>query len=156
MWCDQTTAKQSRLFLFFLMFVQSFNCLYLWNKLPNLSGVFTKLKLYRKCQKTIKQTKTTTTNKQSHIDENKWTRILLNVEHIIQCLWSKLNLKKNNNNTNALVKRQKKNEMKKTVKIDCCRCCRVEMSKGNFDFPKPVVNTIFCLLQSLAVAFALN
>ena len=28
----------------FLLFVQSFNCLYLWNKLPNLCGVFTKLK----------------------------------------------------------------------------------------------------------------
>ena len=36
-------------------FVQSFNCLYLWNQLPNLCGVFTKLKRKqypnRKCQK---------------------------------------------------------------------------------------------------------
>ena len=29
-------------FFCFLLFVQSFNCLYLWNQLPNLSGVFTK------------------------------------------------------------------------------------------------------------------
>ena len=28
----------------FLLFVQSFNCLYLWNQLPNLCGFFTKLK----------------------------------------------------------------------------------------------------------------
>ena len=27
-----------------LLFVQSFNCLYLWNQLPNLCGAFTKLK----------------------------------------------------------------------------------------------------------------
>ena len=31
-------------FFCFLMFVQSFNCLYHWNQLPNLCGVFTKLK----------------------------------------------------------------------------------------------------------------
>ena len=31
-------------FFCFLLFVQSFNCLYLWNQLPNLCGVFTKLK----------------------------------------------------------------------------------------------------------------
>ena len=39
----------------FLLFVQSFNCLYLWNQLHNLYGVFTKLKPKqypnRKCQK---------------------------------------------------------------------------------------------------------
>ena len=29
----------------FLLFVQSFNCLYLWNQLSNLCGVFTKLSL---------------------------------------------------------------------------------------------------------------
>ena len=43
-------------FFCFLLFVQSFNCLYLWNHLPNLCGVFTKLKPKqypnRKCQKT--------------------------------------------------------------------------------------------------------
>ena len=42
-------------FFCFLLFVQSFNCLYLWNKLPNLWGIFTKLKPKqypnRKCQK---------------------------------------------------------------------------------------------------------
>ena len=42
-------------FVCFLLFVQSFNCLYLWNQLPNLSGVFTKLKPKqypnRKCPK---------------------------------------------------------------------------------------------------------
>ena len=42
-------------FFCFLLFVQSFNCLYLWNQLPNLCGVFTKLKPKqypnRKCQK---------------------------------------------------------------------------------------------------------
>ena len=31
-------------FFCFLLFVQSFNCLYFWNQLPNLCGVFTKLK----------------------------------------------------------------------------------------------------------------
>ena len=31
-------------FFCFLLFVESFNCLYLWNQLPNLCGVFTKLK----------------------------------------------------------------------------------------------------------------
>ena len=40
----------------FLLFVQSFNCLYLWNQLLNLCGIFTKLKpkqyLNRKCWKT--------------------------------------------------------------------------------------------------------
>ena len=30
-------------FYCFLLFVQSFNCLYLWDQLPNLCGVFTKL-----------------------------------------------------------------------------------------------------------------
>ena len=39
-----------------LLFVQSVNCLYLWNQLPNLCGVFTKLKPKqypnRNCQKT--------------------------------------------------------------------------------------------------------
>ena len=46
-------------FFCFLLLVQSFNCLYLWNQLPNLCGVFTKLKPEqyqiwhnRKCQKT--------------------------------------------------------------------------------------------------------
>ena len=43
-------------FFCFLLFVQSFNCLYLWNQLSNLCGVFTKLKPKqypnRKCQKT--------------------------------------------------------------------------------------------------------
>ena len=43
-------------FFCFLLFVQSFNCLYFWNQLPNLCGVFTKLKPKqypnRKCQKT--------------------------------------------------------------------------------------------------------
>ena len=42
-------------FFCFLLFVQSFNCLYLWNQLPNLCGIFTKLKPKqypnRKCQK---------------------------------------------------------------------------------------------------------
>ena len=43
-------------FFCFWLFVQSFSCSYLWNQLPSLSGVFTKLKpkqLYpnRKCQK---------------------------------------------------------------------------------------------------------
>ena len=45
-------------FFCFLLFVQSFNCLYLWNQLPNLCGVFTKLKPQqypnRKCQKNQK------------------------------------------------------------------------------------------------------
>ena len=31
-------------FFSFLMFVQSFNCLYIWNQLPNLRWVFIKLK----------------------------------------------------------------------------------------------------------------
>ena len=31
-------------FFCFLLFVQSFNCLYVWNQLPNLCGIFTKLK----------------------------------------------------------------------------------------------------------------
>ena len=39
-----------------LLFVQSFNCSYLWNQMPNLCGVFTKSKPKqypnRKCQKT--------------------------------------------------------------------------------------------------------
>ena len=43
-------------FFCFLSFVQSFNCLYLWNQLPNLCGIFTKLKPKkypnRKCQNT--------------------------------------------------------------------------------------------------------
>ena len=43
-------------FFCFLLFVQSFNCLHLWDQLPNLCGVFTKLKpkqyANRKCQKT--------------------------------------------------------------------------------------------------------
>ena len=43
-------------FFCFLLFVQSFNCLYLWNQLSNLCGVFTKLKPKqypnRKCRKT--------------------------------------------------------------------------------------------------------
>ena len=43
-------------FFCFLLFVQSVNCLYLWNQLPNLCGVFTKLKpkqySKRKYQKT--------------------------------------------------------------------------------------------------------
>ena len=42
-------------FFYFFLFVQSFNCLYLWNQLPNLCGVFTKSKLkqypIRKCPK---------------------------------------------------------------------------------------------------------
>ena len=29
-------------FFCFLLFVQSFNCLYFWNQLPHLCGVFTK------------------------------------------------------------------------------------------------------------------
>ena len=50
-------------FFCFLLFVQSFNCLYLWSQLPNLCAVFTKLKPKqypnRKCKKkqTNKQTK---------------------------------------------------------------------------------------------------
>ena len=43
-------------FFCFLVFVQSFNCLYLWNQLLNLCGICTKLKPKqypnRKCQKT--------------------------------------------------------------------------------------------------------
>ena len=43
-------------FFCFLMFVQSFNCLYLWNQFPNLCGAFTKLKPKqypnKQCQKT--------------------------------------------------------------------------------------------------------
>ena len=31
-------------FFCFLLFVKSFNCFYLWNQLPNLCGIFTKLK----------------------------------------------------------------------------------------------------------------
>ena len=36
--------NKTDIFFCFLLFVQSFNCLYLWNQLPNLCGVFTKLK----------------------------------------------------------------------------------------------------------------
>ena len=43
----------------FLLFVQSFNCLYLWNQLPNLCGGFTNIKPKqypnRKCQKQNKK-----------------------------------------------------------------------------------------------------
>ena len=46
-------------FFCFWLFVQSFNCLYLWNQLSNLCGIFTKLKPKeypnRKCQKKKKK-----------------------------------------------------------------------------------------------------
>ena len=69
MWYDQANMSQNWQILFlrysqttpivafvcYILFVQSFNCLYLWNQLPNLCGVFTKLKPKqypkRKCQK---------------------------------------------------------------------------------------------------------
>ena len=67
LWCDQAKWVGTRNAVFkiqpnkadsffsFLLFVHSFNCLYLWNYLPNLCGVFTKLKPKqypnRKCQK---------------------------------------------------------------------------------------------------------
>ena len=51
-------SNKANNFFYFLLFVQSFNCLYLWNQLPNLCGIFTKLKpkqyLNRKCQKNPK------------------------------------------------------------------------------------------------------
>ena len=56
-------------FFCFLFFVQSFNCLYLWKQLPNLCGVFTKLKPKqypnRKCQKN--KTKQKQKQKKNHI-----------------------------------------------------------------------------------------
>ena len=49
-------ANKANSFFCFLLLIQSFNCLYLWNQLPNRCGVFTKLKPKqynnRKCQKT--------------------------------------------------------------------------------------------------------
>ena len=42
-YCFKDTAKQSRSSFFsFLLFVQSLDCFYRWNQLPNLCGVFTK------------------------------------------------------------------------------------------------------------------
>ena len=53
-----TPPNKANSFFCFLLFVQSFNCVYVWNRLPNLCGVFTKLKPKqypsRKCQKNQK------------------------------------------------------------------------------------------------------
>ena len=56
LWCDQAKISWNSQILFLRysqtkpivcfvsLFVQSFNCLYLWNQLPNLCGIFIKLK----------------------------------------------------------------------------------------------------------------
>ena len=63
-------------FFCFLLFVQSFNCLYLRNQMPNLYGVFIKLKpkhYPNKNAKTKKQTKNKNKTKQNkkQIKKNK-------------------------------------------------------------------------------------
>ena len=82
-------SNKADIFFCFLLFVQSFTCLYLWNQLPNLCGFFTKLKPInntlienaknkrerkkRKTKNKTKQNKTKNkqTNKQTNKNKNK-------------------------------------------------------------------------------------